>query len=136
MEEYQKLEIASDYGLAKAAEDHLVGEAEACGHDEEVVFGLRLSLEEALSNAIRHGNKQDRDKKVRIHYRINPERIDIYVEDEGEGFNPQVVPDPTAEDNLENPCGRGIMLMRAYMNHVEYNAAGNKVHLVKLRHAG
>jgi len=133
---FEQIEITSDYTLAKKIEDQLVCVAEAHRYDEEMVFALRLSLEEALSNAIRHGNKGDAYKKVKVRYLINSDIIDIYVEDEGSGFNPRDVPDPTAQENLSNPSGRGIMLMRAYMNKVEYNAAGNVIHLVKLNQAG
>ena len=135
-DEYRKFEIKSDYTQAKQAEDKLVAEAAACDYDEDTIFALRLSLEEALSNAIRHGNKGDKNKKVCLRYQISAELIDIYVEDEGEGFDPLCIPDPTARENLENPNGRGIMLMRAYMNQVEYNRRGNAVHLVMRRRAG
>ena len=132
---FEQFEITSDYVLAKNVEDQLVSLTKAHHYDEEVVFALRLSLEEALSNAIRHGNKGDTHKKVKVRYLINSDIIDIYVEDEGEGFNPTDVPDPTSKENLSIPSGRGIMLMRAYMNKVEYNAAGNVIHLVKLKQA-
>ena len=135
-EHYQQLEIGSDYRQAQEAEDRVMAKVEAYDYDEEVVFALRLSLEEALSNAIRHGNKEDPSKRVRIRYLVTADRVDLYVEDEGEGFDPSGVADPTAEENLENPSGRGIMLMRAYMTQVEYNAVGNGVHLVKLKQAG
>lgn len=132
---FEQIEITSDYTQAKNVEDQLVSRAEAYHYDEEVVFALRLSLEEALSNAIRHGNKGNANKKVKVRYLINSDIIDIYVEDEGEGFNPTDVPDPTSQENLSIPSGRGIMLMRAYMNKVEYNAVGNVIHLVKLNQA-
>jgi len=135
MYKFEQIEIASDYTLAKQIEDQLVSQAETHQYDEDVVFALRLSLEEALSNAIRHGNKGDANKKVTIRYQITSDIIDIYVEDEGEGFNPTDIPDPTVQENLSIPSGRGIMLMRAYMNKVEYNAAGNVIHLVKLNQA-
>ena len=136
LKEYQEFEIASDYKLAKEAEDRLMAEASAYELDEEAIFALRLSLEEALSNAIRHGNKGDKNKKIQIRYHMNAERIDIYVGDEGEGFDLKKVPDPTRKENLEIPSGRGIMLMQAYMNLVEYNKVGNEVHLVKFKQAG
>jgi len=132
---FEQIEITSDYTLAKNVEDQLVSQAQAYHYDEDVVFALRLSLEEALSNAIRHGNKGNANKKVKIRYLINSDIIDIYVEDQGEGFNPTDVPDPTSQENLSVPSGRGIMLMRAYMNKVEYNATGNVIHLVKLNQA-
>jgi len=129
---YQEIEISSSFSQARQAEQTIVTAAENHGYVESDLFALQLSLEEALSNAIRHGNRQDSQKIINIRYHVSQERIDIYVADEGTGFDPTNVPDPTADENLENPHGRGIMLMRAYMNLVEYNQEGNVVHIVKL----
>lgn len=92
-------------------------------------FAVRLALEEAVSNASRHGNQGDPQKKLILSYRVAPGEIQIIVEDEGSGFDPEAVPDPTAEENLEIPSGRGLMLMRAYMSEVNYNDDGNRVTL-------
>jgi serine/threonine-protein kinase RsbW len=92
-------------------------------------------MEEALVNAIKHGNRMDPNKSVRIACRISHRKIRIEIEDQGSGFQPESVPDPTADENLERPCGRGIMLMRAFMNLIEYNEAGNRVVLEKHRSA-
>ena len=64
---------------------------------------------------------------------ISAEKVRIIIEDEGTGFRPQDVPDPTEDENLEKPCGRGIMLMRAFLSVVEYNERGNRVVLEKNR---
>ena len=128
--------ITNDFHQARQVEESIIATTSSYGYGEEIKFALRLSLEEALSNAIRHGNRGKADKKVHIAYQINSERIDIFVEDEGRGFDPGEVPDPTSKENLESPSGRGIMLMRAYMNKVEYNRQGNRVHLVKLNQSG
>ncbi len=97
------------------------------------VFSVHLALEEALVNAIKHGNRGDLSKKVRVVCRLSQERIWIEITDEGGGFDPDEVPDPTDEARLECPNGRGIMLMRCYMSRVEYNAAGNRVVMEKVR---
>ncbi len=130
---YYEVEIPSEFPQAREIEEKILVAAKKCGYHEEDLFALRLSLEEALTNAIQHGNQKDTDKKINVRYYVNPEEINIYIADEGHGFNPTRVPDPTSEENLENPNGRGIMLMRAYMNLVEYNDTGNVVHLVKLK---
>ena len=135
-QELREVQIPSCFVEAKRVEDQIVTLAQSCGYDGESIFALRLSLEEALANAIRHGNVQNLDKQVRVRYHVDRERIDVYIADEGTGFDPNTVPDPTLQENLERPTGRGIMLMRAYMNLVEYNEAGNVVHLVKLNKAG
>jgi len=75
----------------------------------------------------------DPNKTVRIFCRASFERIRIEIEDQGDGFRPAEVPDPTADENLERPCGRGIMLMRAFMSSIAYNAAGTCVILEKQR---
>jgi serine/threonine-protein kinase RsbW len=94
---------------------------------------MRLALEEAIVNAIKHGNRMDPNKSVRIHCEVDPSRIYVEVEDQGPGFNPSDIPDPTAIENLEKPGGRGIMLMRAFMTRVEYVGKGNQVQLEKVR---
>lgn len=133
---YIHIQIDSDLCQAREVEDQILSAAQQNGYDEDTIFALRLSVEEALSNAIRHGNQYDAHKKVDIRYLVNSDRIELYVQDEGKGFDPGVVPDPTTPENLETPSGRGIMLMRAYMNQVEYNEQGNQVHLVKLKSTG
>ena len=97
------------------------------------VFGIHLALEEALVNAIKHGNEYDAEKKVRVACRLSEKRIYIEISDEGSGFDPTTVPDPTKDENLETPSGRGILLMRNFMTNVEYNAAGNRVTMEKIR---
>ncbi len=95
------------------------------------LFGVRLSLEEALVNAIKHGNQMNPDKSVKVFCRMTADSVYIEIEDEGSGFVPAEVPDPTADENLEKPSGRGIMLMRSLMNRIEYIEPGNKVVLEK-----
>lgn len=92
---------------------------------EKDIYAVRLSLEEAIANAIRHGNQLDPKKQVKALCRIAPKRIRIEILDEGPGFDPEDVPDPTDPDNLERPGGRGLLLMRCYMTLVEYNPRGN-----------
>lgn len=108
-----------------------VGEALAeCGHDDDACFGVRLALDEALANAIYHGNGGDPAKHVTVVYQITPEKVELTICDEGRGFQPSSVPDPTLPQNLRKPNGRGIMLMKAYMSSVQYNTDGNCVTLV------
>ena len=75
----------------------------------------------------------DRSKTVRVAYFIDPNRFEIDITDEGCGFDPCDVPDPTAVENLERPCGRGLMLMRHYMTEVQFTGRGNCVSMKKLR---
>ena len=97
------------------------------------LFSVRLALEEALANAIKHGNQMDPNKSVHISCHIDEHRIRLVVEDEGQGFQLNDVPDPTTEENLDKPSGRGIMLIRSFMSLVEYNETGNRLILEKNR---
>lgn len=101
------------------------------GFDADACFAVKLALEEAVVNAMKHGNKFESERTVRVWFRISDHEIDIRVKDEGVGFNPCCVPDPTADENLCKPNGRGIMLMRAYMDDVQYSACGTEVTMVK-----
>jgi serine/threonine-protein kinase RsbW len=128
-----EVEIPSDPAAARQVEEQIEQQLRSNAFSEREIFSIRLALEEALVNAIKHGNGFDRNKKVRISYGVCPERFDILISDEGCGFDPTDVPDPTAFENLERPCGRGLMLMRHYMSVVNYNASGNAVVMTKHR---
>ena len=132
IEEFQ-ISIPSDTVQGQVIQDRIVRLLEQLDYPPRDVFGVRLALEEALVNAIKHGNAMDPNKSVHIDCRIDDVKVHIEIEDEGAGFVLSDVPDPTADENLEKPCGRGIMLMRAFMNQIEYNDAGNRVVLEKLR---
>lgn len=106
------------------------------GYGEACTFAVRLALEEALVNGFRHGNKGDASKSVTVRCRVDAGLMQLEVQDEGEGFNPETVPDPTAEENIEIPSGRGIMLMRAYMTSVEYVPPGNCLRITYRREDG
>jgi serine/threonine-protein kinase RsbW len=111
----------------------LLGEAAANNFDGEDIFAIHLALEEALLNAVQHGNKADAGKQISIECLITPAKFDISITDQGTGFDPDVVPDPRSEENLYKLCGRGLLLMRSYMDVVEYNETGNCVHMVKYK---
>jgi serine/threonine-protein kinase RsbW len=109
----------------------VVSEALAArGYDLDAMFAVRLCLEEALVNGFRHGNRFEPGLVVKLRASIARNECTFEVEDEGEGFDPEGVPDPTADENLEIPSGRGIMLMRAYMSEVEYLDPGNRLRMV------
>ncbi len=100
------------------------------------MFGIRLALEEAVVNAIKHGNCLDAGKQVRVVCKSTPEKVWITVSDQGPGFDPGAVPDCTDAEHIDVPNGRGIMLMRNFMSRVEYNDRGNAVTMEKLRSGG
>lgn len=121
----------SDTSQGRAVQERIVGMMEEHGFAPRDVFGVRLALEEALVNAIKHGNKMDPTKNVRVRWRLDNEYIRVSVEDEGPGFDVSQVPDPTDDENIDKPGGRGIMLMRAFMSVVEYNETGNRLTIEK-----
>ena len=123
--------IPSDTLAAKQPEREVLPVIRRLGYREQTTFAVKLALEEAIINAIRHGNLNSPNKYVTVRYDIGPHRIILLVVDEGEGFCPDKVPDPTTDENIVKPCGRGIMLMRAYMDEVRYSQRGNAVRMVK-----
>ena len=127
----KKLHISSRLSEVASVQKAVVRQMEAIGNGPEVQFAVRLALDEALANAIHHGNRDDPTKRVTVTYRVTPAQVRISVLDEGRGFDPSLVPDPRLSENLCKPNGRGIMLMRAYMTCVNYNHQGNCVTLIK-----
>jgi len=123
--------IDSDTAQGQQIQSDIVTLAQRCEFSEPDLFAIRLAVEEALVNAIKHGNGSDPGKKVRIDYEIDMERVRIRIEDEGPGFDPGTVPDPTDPEYLERPCGRGLMLMRHYMSGVHFCGRGNAVEMFK-----
>ena len=127
--------IPSDPAEARKVQDDIEQALKSNSFHEKEIFSIRLALEEALVNAIKHGNQMDRSKKVHIEYSCNTERFDITIQDEGAGFDPEDVPDPMAFENLERPCGRGLLLMRHYMTEVNFQPPGNRLKMSKVRAA-
>jgi serine/threonine-protein kinase RsbW len=115
------------------AERAVLDEIEARRFDRASVFAIRLSLEEALANAFKHGNKGDQRKTVRLEWRIEGDTVVLEVEDQGEGFDPDSVPDPTEEENVEIPSGRGLKLIRSFMTEVQIPPPGNRVRMIYVR---
>jgi serine/threonine-protein kinase RsbW len=126
-----ELVVPNDLTAAKQTEEQILTALTGCGYDANIAFAVKLALEEAMTNAFRHGNKCDPCKQIHVKYDVTPERIEIEVADEGEGFEPELVPDPTLPEYIDRPHGRGIMLMRAYLDEVCYLRNGRAVRLVK-----
>lgn len=127
--------FATDPATAKKLLDELLGQLSSSGWTEQEVFGVHLAAEEALMNAIKHGNQLDAGKSVDLTFRVSPDIVEIEIEDEGGGFDPEDVPDPTEDENLEIPSGRGLMLMRTFMTQVEFNEVGNRVFMQRDKNA-
>ncbi len=130
---FHKIAIPSDTTRGLEVQEQIIAAAESCEFSPRDLFILRLALSEGITNAIRHGNQMSPDKQVTISWTITREKIQIVIADEGAGFNPDDLIDPTDEDNLDRPGGRGVMLMRSFMDLVQYNERGNQLTLEKLR---
>jgi serine/threonine-protein kinase RsbW len=131
------LEIRNDRQAIDRAQSEVLAAAEALGYPKASRFAVRLALEEAISNAFRHGHRGlPEDATVRLEYSADEREIRLSVEDKGPGFRPQDVPDPTLDANLEQLSGRGMVLIRAYMAHVAHNATGNRLEMIYRRPAG
>lgn len=111
----------------------ILSELESKRFSQDDAFAVHLALEEAFINAIKHGNKMDPDKKVKIDYSVSWDKVEISMTDQGEGFDPAAVPDPRVGENLYRPEGRGLFLINSYMDVVKFNERGNRVCMVKYK---
>lgn len=103
---------------------------------EEGVFAVRMGLDEAVANAVKHGNRGDPTKRVWVDMDLHADQVAFKVRDQGSGFDPEALPDPTGADCIERTHGRGVMLMQVYMNEVCYSEKGNEVSMVRFRDHG
>ena len=106
------------------------------GITEDAAFGIDMAVREAVTNAVLHGNQQDENKTVDITLKSSPDAVEISVHDQGAGFNPEDVPDPTAEENILKASGRGIFFMRSFMDEVNWlirPGGGTTVRMLKRR---
>lgn len=125
------LNLRNDLRAIERTVAELVERGRAVGFDDDLLrLNLRVGLTEALANAMLYGNDRDPRKHVRVEAQFSSERIAIRVTDEGRGFDPDQVHDPTAPANLHRSGGRGIFLIRKLMDRVEFNEQGNSVLMV------
>ncbi|MHC4561262.1 MAG: ATP-binding protein [Planctomycetota bacterium] len=126
-------EIPSTWEAARQAGQEVLREVARLGYEEPCAFSIRLALEEGLINAVKHGNRMAVDKVVCVDYEVTAEQVEIIITDQGKGFDPSGIPDPTRDENIEKPCGRGLMLMKAFMDEIEFTKGGRRVRMVKRR---
>lgn len=125
------LELPSDLGAIEQTVRHLIERtAEAGFQSDRLHLKLRVGITEALANAVLYGNAQDPSKRVLVEARISPRVLVIRVTDEGVGFDPSRLPDPTTPANLTREGGRGIFLIRQLMDEVDFNERGNSITMV------
>ncbi len=118
---------------ARPAIDRLVADMAQAGYLVRDLFAVRLAVDEALVNAIKHGHQGFSSKMVRLAYRVDPHQVLLVVEDEGPGFCPEQVPNPRAPEHRERAGGRGVFLMHHYMTWVRFNDRGNCVTMCRRR---
>ncbi len=133
MEHELVFELPNDLQFIEEAVEFVVHRCSTCDQvARKLRFNFRVCLTEALANAMIYGNRRDPSKRVRVEVFVHGNRLRARVTDQGDGFNPDRLPDPTAPANLRKEGGRGIFLMRKLMDEVHFNERGNAVTLVLL----
>ena len=120
-------------GASTGLWSHLLSELECYGYLKDDIFSIHIAFEEAFINAVGHGSKFNPDKTVKIEYVVDIDKVELHITDPGDGFNPNMVPDPRTEENRYKTNGRGLFLMRSYMDTVEFSEKGNCVHMVRFK---
>jgi serine/threonine-protein kinase RsbW len=126
-----EFELPSDLALMNGVLQYLLERVAKLGVIAPEKSNLFIALDEAFVNAVKHGNKNDPTKLVRVGAELSPKEACFTIEDEGEGFDVQTIPDPRDPANLFKSSGRGVLLIYNIMDEVEYNAQGNRVKMVK-----
>ena len=125
------LEIPTDVRSIEHAVDYVMERCRTCEtYQKRLRLNFRVGLTEALTNAMLYGNEYDPAKRVRVEVTLESGRLEARVTDQGRGFDPSAIPDPTRPENLLKSGGRGLFLMRQLLDEVSYNDQGNQVTLV------
>ena len=125
------LKLPSEVKYIKKASSKILEAVKPYNLDEGKLYDIRLSVEEAVRNAMAHGNSNDAKASVKVKYWIKDANLIIEVEDEGAGYDHGSLPDPTEDDNIMKGSGRGVYLIRRLMDEVKFNEAGNSIKMVK-----
>ena len=123
-------EMKSTFPEIKRVSRDAVKKLECFKIDKEIIKAIRLSLDEALVNAVKHGNRMDDEKKVFLKLTADHRKVTVEIKNEGEGFNADHIPDPTGS-NIKKNHGRGVFLMRKFMDKVEFFDRGRGVLMEK-----
>lgn len=115
-----------DISVVESKVEHLKAQLDI---DDAVYGNVMLAVVEAVTNAIQHGNRYAPDKKVVFQTYSHQSELKFTISDEGEGFDPNRIPDPTLPENLENPCGRGVFLIKNLADEVEFHDDGRTIEL-------
>ena len=129
-EENYNVEIESDPNNLITVEEFVNYFCKDINLTDDQLANVLLAVTEATTNAIIHANKCDQSKMVTIDVKVNETKLVVKIKDEGEGFDPADIPDPTEPENLLNESGRGVYLMRVYMDNVEYNLTPSGMEII------
>ena len=125
-----KIQIPSLIENIRVVESFIDNSKDEFEFEDDIYGNIMVAVTESVNNAIRHGNKFDKDKNVYLSLQVDENQLTFEVEDEGPGFDFENLPDPTSPENLENPGGRGIFLMRNLCDQVNFEENGKRVQLV------
>ena len=125
-----KIQIPSLIENIRVIESFIDNSKDEFEFEDDIYGNIMVAVTESVNNAIRHGNKFDKDKNVYLTLQVEDNKLLFEVEDEGSGFDYENLPDPTAPENLESPGGRGIFLMRNLCDEVNFDNNGKKVRLI------
>lgn len=128
-----RLSIGSDLEQVDLVGVVIQSTLEQIGVEADQIHWLVMAVREAVINAIQHGNRLDADKRVLVEVDLDGEEFAVRVEDEGQGFDPDDLPDPTAPENLLRPSGRGIFMMRQFADSIEYSFPAKRGTVVTMR---
>lgn len=135
--DHATLAVPNQPAAVEGAESALLAALTRHGYPKAALFALRLCYHEAISNSFRHGHRDlPASTPVMFSYRVTPATVELVFQDRGPGFDPDAVPDPTTDENLERGSGRGLLLIRAYMAETEYSDRGTRLRLLYRRPAG
>ena len=130
------IDIASRLEMLETVQTVLGHATALVGFDDDAAHYMSVAVRETVVNAIKHGNRENEKKRVKVSFVIHPQALEVSVLDEGPGFDPGRIPDPVADENLLKADGRGIFFMKSFMDEVEYSfpsKGGTLVRLVKRR---
>jgi len=133
-EQATRLVLPSHIGAVADAAAAATDFVHSCGVGEQAAFGIEMAVREAITNAVVHGNKEDETKTIELTFNCLEHALEIEVKDQGEGFDPAGVPDPTEAENILKTSGRGIFLIRSFMDDVQWFArpeGGTTVRMIK-----
>ena len=133
-EQTTRLVLPSHIEAVADAAAAVTGFIRNCGAPDDAAFGIEMAVREAVTNAMVHGNQEDEAKSVEVVFNCHGNELEVEVRDQGEGFDPMHIPDPTDPANLMKTSGRGIFLMRTFMDDVQYvhrPEGGTAVRMIK-----